>query len=125
MICGIGVDSVEVSRIEKILDRWEKRFTNMVYSSSEIDYCRKQAFPAIHYAARFAAKESFFKAAGIGLWKGIRLNDIEILNNRAGKPEIKLRETAKSILQDTDVTAIYVSLSHTAFLAVAMVILEK
>lgn len=125
MIYGIGIDFVEVSRMEKILKRWEERFTNRVYSPLEIDYCKKRAFPTMHYAARFAAKESFLKAAGVGLWMGVRLKDIEILNNRKGRPEIKLHEKAKEILQDNGITTIYISLSHTAVLAVAMVILEK
>ncbi|MDI6775937.1 MAG: holo-ACP synthase [Syntrophales bacterium] len=125
MIYGIGIDFVEVSRMEKILKRWEERFTNRVYSPLEIDYCKKRAFPAMHYAARFAVKESFLKAAGVGLWMGIRLKDIEILNNREGRPEIKLHEKAKEIPQDNGITAIYISLSHTAVLAVAMVILER
>jgi len=79
----------------------------------------------MHYAARFAAKESFLKAGGIGLWMGIRLKDIEALNNREGRPEIKLHAKAKESLDDNGISAVHLSLSHTATLSVAMVILEQ
>lgn len=125
VIYGIGIDFVEVSRAEKILERWGERFTFRVYSPFEIAYCKKQVFPTMHYAARFAAKESFLKAAGIGLWMGIRLKDIEVLSNREGGPEIKLHAKARDILRDNGISAVHLSLSHTAMLAVAMVILEQ
>jgi len=125
VIYGIGIDSVEIGRVEKILERWGERFTTKVYSPFEIDYCKNRVFPAMHYAARFAAKESFLKAASIGLWMGIRLKDIEVLNNREGRPEIKLHAKAKEILRDNGISAVHLSLSHTAMLAVAIVILEQ
>jgi holo-[acyl-carrier protein] synthase len=53
MIFGIGTDLVEVSRVEKILQKWGDKFLKKVYSQNEIEYCQKKAFPSIHYAARF------------------------------------------------------------------------
>ena len=70
MIFGIGTDLVEVSRVEKILQKWGEKFLKKVFSQNEIEYCKKKAFPAIHFAARFAAKESFLKSLGIGLGMG-------------------------------------------------------
>ena len=67
MITGTGIDLVDVSRMKKLLAKWGDRFTERYFSQHEIDYCCRKAVPAIHYAARFAAKESFLKSLGIGL----------------------------------------------------------
>jgi len=59
MIYAVGTDIVEISRIERIMDKWRERFIERVYSKEEIKYCCAMAFPAQHFAARFAAKEAF------------------------------------------------------------------
>jgi holo-[acyl-carrier protein] synthase len=123
MICGTGIDLVEVQRIEKILKRWGERFTGRVYSESEIEYCRKRSNPAIHYAARFAAKEAFLKS--IGVRDGVRLKDIEVLNNQGGKPDLKLHNKAKVTLKDNDIHSVHLSISHTDRYATVVVILER
>ena len=95
MIYGIGTDFVEVPRIEKILQKWGEKFTGRVYSKGEIDYCHNKAFPAMHFAARFAVKESFLKSLGIGLGMGVKLRDIEVINTPQGKPILKINQTIK------------------------------
>lgn len=67
MIVGIGIDLVEVPRMQRILGRWGHRFLARVYTPEEIAYCQARALPAMHYAARFAAKEAAMKAMGTGL----------------------------------------------------------
>jgi holo-[acyl-carrier protein] synthase len=125
MIYGVGTDLVEVSRIEKIIQRWGDRFITKVYSPDEIDYCQKKAFPPIHFAARFAVKESFLKSLGIGLGMGVGLKDIELINHEKGNPSMKLHNRAGDMLRDNGVTAVHVSLTHTRNYASAVVILEK
>ncbi|HYA13084.1 MAG TPA: holo-ACP synthase [Syntrophales bacterium] len=125
MIHGIGTDFVEVSRIEKILEKWGDRFIEKVYSHDEINYCQNKAFPAMHYAARFAAKESFLKSLGIGLGMGIKLKEIEVINNPQGRPVLKIHERIKDSLDKLGITAMHISITHTREHAHAVVILEK
>jgi holo-[acyl-carrier protein] synthase len=125
MICGIGIDLVEIYRIEKILKKWGEKFTGRVYSESEIEYCQKRAHPAVHYAARFAAKEAYLKSIGIGLAGGVRLKDIEVIRNQQGKPDLNLHNKAKTILNRYGTPAVHLSITHTKNYATAVVVLEK
>ena len=125
MIYGIGTDFVEVSRIEKVLQRWGDKFTNKVFTLDEISYCQNKAFPAVHYAARFAAKESFLKSLGIGLGMGINLREIEVINNAQGRPILKINERIKDSLDKSGITTIHISITHTREHAHAVVVLEK
>jgi holo-[acyl-carrier protein] synthase len=125
MIYGTGIDIVEVARIADIIARWGKRFVNRVFSPGEIEYCQKRVFPAMHYAARFAVKESLLKSLGIGLGMGLSLRDIEVVSDQRGKPMIKLRGRAEGMLHNLGVSAAHVSLSHTRHSATAVVILEN
>jgi len=125
MIHGIGTDFVEVSRIERILQKWGNRFLDRVYAHDEIEYCKNKTFPAIHFAARFAAKESFLKSLGIGLGMGVKLNEIEVSNNALGRPVLKMNEKVVSILDNLGVKTIHVSMTHTREHAHAIVVLER
>ncbi|MCX5850396.1 MAG: holo-ACP synthase, partial [Deltaproteobacteria bacterium] len=79
MIYGIGIDLVENNRLEKIIEKWGSKFLERVFSPGEIKYCGKHVQSSTHYGARFAAKESFLKALGIGLGRGVKLDDIEVV----------------------------------------------
>lgn len=125
MIQGIGTDIVEVSRIEKIIEKWGSRFIEKVYTPGEIEYCSKKAFPAMHFAARFAVKESILKSLGIGLGKGLSLRDIEVLNNQEGIPFLQSTDAMKEIFQRRGISAVHISITHTKKYAQAVVILEK
>ena len=125
MIYGTGIDIVEVRRMAAITKKWGSRFVARVFSQGEIDYCSNRAMPAMHYAARFAAKESFLKSLGMGLGMGIGLKDIEVYSDGRGKPEVRLRGRASEILCNLRIGAVHLSLSHTRQSAAAMVVLEK
>ena len=125
MIYGIGTDLVEVNRIEKIIQRWGERFTEKVYSRNEIVYCTRKAYPAIHYAARFAAKESLLKSLGIGLGMGVSLKDIEVINDAKGNPQLKMNERIREVLDTHGITSVHISMTHTREHAHAVVILEQ
>ena len=124
MIAGIGIDLVEVPRMQKILRRWGDRFTARVYTPEEIAYCRGKALPAIHFAARFAAKEAGMKAIGTGWRRGVRWRDFEVANLPTGKPTLRLHGKAADFAERLGVRSIALSLTHTSGMALAHVILE-
>ncbi len=126
MICGTGIDLVEIDRIEKILRRSGEKFTGRVYSEDEIEYCQKRARPATHFAARFAAKEAFLKSIGVGFAGKIALKDIEVLTDQQGKPYFNINDSMKTILNRWGGTpVVHLSITHTGKNAAAVVVLEK
>ena len=124
MILGIGVDLVEVARIEQSIARHEDAFLQRVFTADEIAYCAKMNSPAPHYAARFAAKEAVSKAFGTGIGADIGLLDIEVRRDESGKPSIVLHGGGGDFAKARGVRAIHLSLSHTAAHAVAQVVIE-
>jgi holo-[acyl-carrier protein] synthase len=125
MIQGIGIDLVENERIEKIIGKWGEKFLLRVFSAAEISYCSRHVQAPIHYGARFAAKEAFLKAMGIGLGMGVKLREIEVVNNDQGKPDLLLRDSANEQILKREIRKIHLSLTHTKNYATAIVILEK
>ena len=90
-IFGIGTDIVNIKRIEKQIIKNRSRFKNKIFSKNEIAYCEKKSNPYPFFAKRFAAKEAFAKALGTGICKNVNFKNIEISNNKLGKPEITLK----------------------------------
>ena len=122
MIIGIGTDIIEVERVSKA--NGKEAFKKKIFTEREIAYCESQKKEE-SYAARFAAKEAFFKALGTGWRDGMGITEVEIVNNELGKPEIALSGKAKEIFEAKGGTHIHVSLSHIKSMAIAYVILEK
>ncbi len=121
-VAGLGVDIVEIERIQKVLER-TPRFKTRVYTEAEQKYCdgfKKKAH--LHYATHFAAKEAALKALGTGIAQGIGLQDIEVSHNEKGKPEIILHNKAKELAEKAGVLELHLSLSRTHSTAVANVI---
>lgn len=125
MVSGVGIDLVEVARIERILAQWGDAFIRRIYTVEEIDYCQAKARPALHFAACFAVKEAFLKALGTGLGEGISFVEIVTIHNSLGKPFLKLSGKAGFFLWEGNWGSPAVSISHTDNLATAIVILEK
>jgi holo-[acyl-carrier protein] synthase len=125
MIYGIGVDLVNTERIEMVIDRWGKRFTDRVFTPQEIAFCSKKAFPPQSYALRFAAKEAFSKAIGLGMKKGLRWKDIEVFHSSAGRPSLKLHGRASELCREKEIIYSHLSLSDEEDYGIAMVLLEK
>lgn len=125
MIYGIGIDLVENERIEKMIQKWGDKFLSRVFSDREIAYCERHAQASVHYGARFAVKESFLKAIGTGLGRGVRLVEIEVVNQASGKPEILLSGGAREYFVKAGIEKIHLSITHTNKYASAMVLLEK
>jgi len=126
MIYGIGIDLVENERMERIIRKWGDKFLSRVFSEGEIDYCgRRASQSSIHYGARFAVKESFMKAIGTGLGGGVKLQEIEVVNEASGRPEIRLSGGAQEYVVKAGIAKMHLSITHTKSYASAVVLLEK
>ena len=99
MIVGVGIDLINIQRIQKVLDRFGSRFENRVFSSEEINRSRRKYDKASSYAKRWAAKEACSKALGIGLRMGISWKEMNIINLESGKPLLKIEGKAQLILK--------------------------
>ncbi len=117
---GIGVDIVEIARIEGILSSKGSAFTKRIFTLEEIKYClQSEKLAPSRFAARFAGKEAVAKALGVGIGKKLGWQDITISMNPQGKPEVKLSEKAGKAFGSPK---ILISLSHEKSYAVATAI---
>jgi holo-[acyl-carrier protein] synthase len=123
MIKGIGVDMVEIGRVRKLLEQ-DNGFVERMFTVREIAYCESKYFKAQHYAARFTAKEAFFKALGTGFRDGMSWQDVEVENDELGKPQIRLTAAALKKFKSKKLRRVLLSLSHTREMAVALVVIE-
>lgn len=117
-LAGIGVDILEIARMEKVLAR-RPSFAVRVFTEEERAYCERMARPAQHYAARFAAREAVLKALGTGFSHGVGLADVSVQNNDAGRPEVVLTGRAREIADEQGIREVALSLSYTHDVAVA------
>jgi holo-[acyl-carrier protein] synthase len=116
----VGVDIVEIERIQAALKRFGDRFLRRVYTEAEIAFCRGRV-PEL--AVRFAGKEAVMKALGTGA-RGVAWREIEILPLRSGKPVVHLHSRAKARAERIGLTAVGISLSHSKEYGVASVVGE-
>jgi holo-[acyl-carrier protein] synthase len=123
MILGIGTDLLDVARMAKELQEEGAGFRDTVFTPSEIAYCEAKRYPAQHFAARFAAKEALFKAlsgsASRDFWR-----EVEVARTGDAPPRLLLHGCVKEAADRLGVKNILVSLSHTASLAAASVVLQ-
>lgn len=124
MIFGIGTDMIEVERVAEKIGK-NVGFRELVFSKREIEYCEAKTNKYEHYAARFAAKEAFFKALGTGWKNGTTFNEIEITNDETGKPVISLLGETGTSIEAMNIGKIAVSLSHLKTIASAFVVIEN
>ena len=125
MIYGTGVDIVEIARFQSFLEKGNDLLFQRLFTPGEIEYCANKKLSAQHYALRFAAKESFLKALGTGLRDGLSWQDIEVVNDPLGKPELRLQRRALEMFQEAGLSGCFLSMSHDAGCAIAMVVLER
>lgn len=123
LIFGIGTDIIEIRRVGDKLAR-TKRLKEKVFTPREIEYCEARKMSAQHFAARFSAKEAFLKAMGTGWSGGRKFDEIEVLNDALGKPELYVYGKVKEFCEAHEITGMEVSLSHIKDLAQAVVVLE-
>ncbi|MBS1857106.1 MAG: holo-[acyl-carrier-protein] synthase [Acidobacteria bacterium] len=124
MIVGTGVDLAEVDRIRRSIERYGARFVGRIYTAREIAYVERKANRYERYAARFAAKEAGMKAIGTGWRHGVTWHDFEVTNLPSGKPTLALSGVAAQVAAKLGVKSVALSLTHTAELGMAHVILE-
>jgi holo-[acyl-carrier protein] synthase len=125
MIVGSGIDLVEIARIQQSLERFGQRFLNRVFTAAEQSYCMRKRNAAESLAARFAAKEAGAKALGTGISRGVNWLEIEVVREPGGRPNLRFHGRAAEIAAQLGVVHAALSLTHTASLSMANVILEN
>jgi holo-[acyl-carrier protein] synthase len=123
-IIGHGIDLVEVSRIEKMIEKHGGRFLERVFTDGEVSHSTGRKRQAEHLAGRFAAKEAVLKTLGTGWAEGVAWRDIEVTTNPAGRPFLVLSGHAATLAKSQGIAAWHLSISHTAGHAMASVIAE-
>ncbi len=124
-VLGVGTDIVEVERIRAALARHGEKFLHRLYTEAEIAYCQKHRDPHPFLAARFAAKEAASKAFGTGVARGFGWKTFSVAHNEHGAPLAVLDDAGQKLLAERGATGLLVSLSHTANLGHAIVLLVK
>ena len=123
MIIGIGIDLVDVRRMESIIFRWHEKFLRRVFTEKEIRYCNNKKNPAQRFATRYAAKEAFIKALFPKGEKGIDYLDIEI-GEKDRRPVVDLKGDVKTMADSKDIKNVFIMLTHDGNYGIANVILE-
>tara|TARA_X000000368_G_C22904464_1_gene655641 strand:- start:113 stop:499 length:387 start_codon:yes stop_codon:yes gene_type:complete len=125
-ILGVGIDLVENIRIKKLIK--VRKFLNRIFTKEEIDNSLKKKDKTSFLAKRFASKEAFSKALGSGFRNGLNFIDISIINDKKGKPYIKINNKLKNIILkrlNVKKFKIFLSISDEKNYSIAIVIIEK
>jgi holo-[acyl-carrier protein] synthase len=124
MIVGSGIDLVEIGRIHQSIERYGQRFLDRVYTAAEQAYCLRKRKSAESFAARFAAKEAGAKALGTGISHGVNWLEIEVGREPGGRPTLQFHGRAAEFASRLGAARTALSITHTAELAMASVVLE-
>ncbi len=124
-IYGIGIDLVEIDRLENLILKHGDNFAKKILHPNELKIYQNKKNAQQYLATRFAAKEAFAKALGTGIRAGVTLPNIEIVNSDLGQPHIKLHNETKTLVHEQLISAIHVSISDEKYYATAQVVLEK
>lgn len=122
MLEGIGIDLIDVARMESILKKWGEKFLTKLFTRSEIDFCIKKANAAECFAARFAAKEALAKALGHGFCEHFKWTDVEVSRDDSGKPAFVIGGVTRELVKDKHVL---LSMTHVQSHAAAIATVEK
>ena len=124
MILGVGIDIIEVARIEASYARFGDRFLERILHSNEIRYCLSHKAPGPFLAVRFAAKEAISKAFGTGIGEQLGWQDMEVGRKESGEPYVILHGKGAALLAARGGAGLKISLSHTQNYAAAVATLE-
>src|SRR6266545_1291398 len=124
MIVGTGIDISEVPRIAESIAKFGDRFLHRIFTEEERRYCDSKANRIERYAARFAAKEAAMKAIGTGWRHGVTWQDIEVRRAPGGRPVLAFSGRAGEFFRQLGAVRSHLSLTHTAEVAMAHVVLE-
>lgn len=119
---GLGTDICDVARIEKSLKK--DAFKNLVFTDAERAYCDSKTHPAQHYAARFAAKEAYMKAIGMGWTSDSDFREIEVVKDLNDAPSLILHGKTKMKATELKLNSLWLSMSHTRNYATAVVVID-
>ena len=122
-VLGTGVDIVETKRVQDLLDRMGERFLQRCFWPDEVTYCQSMKFPALHLAARFAAREAISKAFGTGIGHHLGWKDMEIGRRESGEPFVVLHGKGEELAKARGVEKVLVSLSHCKEYAAAQAVI--
>ena len=125
MILGVGIDIIEVARVQASHEKFGERFLNRILHPAEIAYCLSHKTPGPFIAARFAAKEAISKAFGTGIGAALGWRDMEIGRKESGEPFVILHGKGIELLARRNGRIVLISLSHTQVHATAMAVLER
>lgn len=125
MIFGIGVDIVQIDRIERMYARFGERVARRLLTCHEFDQFQQRQHSVRFLATRFAAKEAVSKAFGTGIAGGIGFHSIEVKNDAGGKPQLQFYDAAQDFVRQQQITNSLLTLSDEKKYAVAMVVLES
>ncbi|MGY2462019.1 holo-ACP synthase [Vreelandella sulfidaeris] len=125
MIVGIGSDIARVERFKRAVQRHGPRFAQRILGPDEHALWLQKSQPTAFLAKRFAAKEAFVKALGLGLRQGMQWGEIQVINDALGKPYFLLSGEAERLLTVAGVTTSHITLSDEAEYAIAFVVLER
>lgn len=125
MILGTGVDIVEVFRVRDAISKWGMNFLSKIFTEREMKYSNARRFSHQHFAARFAAKEAVVKAFGAPRRFPLKWTDIEVLNDKEGKPIIEFHNDALELKKRKKVGGVIVSMTHSKNYAIANAILLR
>ena len=124
MIVNVGTDIVKVERIKNILERYDEKFLNRIFTKEEMEYTRYKNKSFTTVSGMFAGKEAVLKVLGIGMGK-ISWKDIEIIHDKKGKPSVRLRGKGYSIFSGKTIDNIHISISHEKDYAIAYAVGER
>jgi len=122
-IHGIGIDLVQIPRMRRVVERWQDRFLERVFTEEELAYCRSRKDPIPHLAARFAAKEAGLKALGTGLRLGVRWRELEVRRERGEAPVLILSGRSRAIGEARGGRRMLLALTHEGEYACAQAML--
>lgn len=125
-ILGVGLDVVDLVRFRRTLDNLGDRFIHRIFTEGEAEYAaRSPRRHAERLAARFAAKEAYGKATGLGMSEKTRWREIEVEVDARGRPKLRLHGETRRAADGFGVERIHLSLSHDGDVAAAVVVLER
>jgi len=119
-VIGVGVDIVEVNRIEAAIGKFGNRFLKKIYTDTEIKYCNTGKAACQHFAGKFAAKEAVYKTLNIDCV--VKWTEIEIKNLKQGRPRVVLHGKVAKMAKEKNISSVLVSISHIKTRAVASAI---
>ncbi len=123
MVFGLGVDIIEIERIKESVDKYGDGFLSKIYTKTELDYCLSKANKYQHLAARFAAKEAVYKALTTGWHEKAGWQDIEIINEPNGMPQVNLKGKLETFLSNDK--SLKISMSHSRDYVTCVAIIFK